>query len=243
MERSVIVISGDSKDSGLYKAKRIDNYPGMPGVSGEAMLTAMYAQLSASGAELVRGIALSAVKTKKGFMVSVGNDAYQSRTLIVAVGAAKGVVYENEDKLLGRGVSYCAVCDGALYKNKPVVVLALRSDAEEEAEQLRRIGCDVTVIDPKGKKIAFIGDDKLTAVKVDGEELAAACVFVLRAAIAPAALISGLEISDGAIIADRLGRTSIEGLFAAGDCGGKPYQVAKAVGEGQIAAYSANDLI
>ena len=76
-------------------------------------------------------------------MVSVGTDVYTGSALILATGAAQPKPYPGEAELLGRGVSYCATCDGMLYRGKRVAVIGLSADAEEEAEFLRGIGCEV----------------------------------------------------------------------------------------------------
>ncbi|MDR2531053.1 MAG: FAD-dependent oxidoreductase [Oscillospiraceae bacterium] len=241
--RSVLVIAGEHRDSGLFKAKRIDNYPGMPGVSGAELLSLIDAQLAACGAQIVRGVAVSAAKLKSSLMVSVGADAYSARALILAVGAVRGAAFPGEEQLLGRGVSYCAVCDGAFYKGKRVVVLAMRSNAEDEAETLRRLGCLVTVVEPKGKSIKLEGESRLRAVQVDDDTLEAECAFILRPAVAPDSLLPGLALADGAIQTDRACRTNIDAVYAAGDCAGKPLQIAKAVGDGLIAAFSVNDAL
>ena len=72
----------------------------------------------------------------------------------------------------------------------------------------------------------------------DGTELAVDGLFVLRDAIAPATLLPGLEVCKGQIVADRTMATNIPGCFACGDCTGAPYQYAKAIGEGNVAAHS-----
>jgi len=223
MKRRALLIGSDYRDSGLYKAHRIDNYPGLPSVSGKELLERFYEQLNqADGVEFVKGLALSVMKLKSGFMVSVGADVYQGKTLIIAIGAQRGKTLPGESELLGHGVSYCAVCDGALYKNKRVAVVKLRSDCEEDIEILRRFGCEVTELNA-----SEIGD--LREMNYD-------CIFVLRNAVEVNTLLPNLIISGDV-------ETNIERVFAAGDCVGKPLQIAKAVGEGQIAAFKANEFI
>ena len=84
------------------------------------------------------------------------------------------------------------------------------------------------------------GEKKVTAVVLaDGERVPVDGVFCLRSAVAPAALLPGLAMDGPHIAADRQCRTNLPGCFAAGDCTGRPYQIARAVGEGNIAAHSA----
>jgi len=79
----------------------------------------------------------------------------------------------------------------------------------------------------------------VTGVLLDGEFHEAGGVFILRQTVAPTAILPGLEMENGYVRTDRQMRTSARGVFAAGDCTGKPLQIAKAVGEGLIAALSA----
>ena len=119
-----------------------------------------------------------------------------------------------------------------------VAVLGWTGSAEREADFLRSIGCAVRYYDrPRGVEI--LGDETVTGVRVNGREEAADAVFLLRPAVAPAALLPGLAMENGSVTVDRQMATNLPGVFAAGDCTGAPYQVAKAVGEGLIAGQSA----
>ena len=136
--------------------------------------------------------------------------------------------------------SYCATCDGMLYRNKSVVVLGLSADAPAEAEYLRSLGCQVTYLAPKkSDKLEIKGEQTVTAVNSGGEDIPCDGVFILREAVAPTDLLPDLETTEGVIRVDRNMSTNIPGVFAAGDCAGAPLQVSKAVGEGHIAALSA----
>ena len=125
-----------------------------------------------------------------------------------------------------------------LYRGRNVVVLGWTGSAEREADFLRGIGCAVRYYDrPQGVEI--LGEEAVTGVRVNGREEAADAVFLLRPAVAPAALLPGLAMENGSVTVDRQMATNLPGVFAAGDCTGAPYQVAKAVGEGLIAGQSA----
>ena len=86
-----------------------------------------------------------------------------------------------------------------------------------------------------GTKLEVLGTDKVTGLRLDGEEYPCDGIFILRQAVAPADLLPGLAMEEGSIVVDRNMATNLEGVFAAGDCTGKPWQVSKAVGEGLIA--------
>ncbi|MFR3291275.1 MAG: NAD(P)/FAD-dependent oxidoreductase [Lachnospiraceae bacterium] len=137
-------------------------------------------------------------------------------------------------------MSYCATCDGMLYRGKKVAVIGLSADAPEEAEFLRSIGCEVEYFDAaRAKKYEIRGSQRVEALIADGTEYAVECVFILRAGVAPGSLVPGLELEGPHIKVNADMATSVPGVFAAGDCVGAPYQVGKAVGEGNIAGISA----
>ena len=127
-----------------------------------------------------------------------------------------------------------------LYRNKNVAVIGLCADAPEEAEFLRSIGCNVEYFDrSRAKSYEIRGEQTVTALIADGVEYPVDGIFILRSGVAADLLMYGLELENGAIVTDRNMRTNLEGIFAAGDCTGLPYQLPKAVGEGNIAALSA----
>ena len=118
------------------------------------------------------------------------------------------------------------------------------ADTEEEAGILRNMGCAVEVFTSRTAKYAILGENRVAALSVNGEEHPCDAVFILRPAAAPDTLLSGLAMDGVHIAVDKATmQTSVEGVFAAGDCTGKPYQIAKAVGDGNIAALSAAQYI
>lgn len=239
--RSVCIIGAAPEDSPLWNTERIDNYPGMPSVSGRELILTMRNQAVSCGVELMQGRVLSVMPLGSEFGVSVGADFVQCGAVIIASGLARGGELPGERELLGRGVSYCATCDGMLYRKRPVVVLGFCSEAQEEAEFLRSIGCAVTYLEGKAAARCAIerAEGGVVVKTAEGEEISAACAFILRSGVAADALLPGLETRGGLIVTDSDMRTSVPGVFACGDCTGAPFQIAKAVGEGNIAALSA----
>ncbi|MDR0861585.1 MAG: FAD-dependent oxidoreductase [Oscillospiraceae bacterium] len=236
--KAVAVLSNPRAESGLYKARVIDNYPGFPGVSGAKLSGELTAHAQGAGAKLIAGRALSAISAGGKFGVSYGSEFITAKALIIATGAEQVSLFDGESELLGRGVSYCATCDGMLYRGKNVVAICLSPDAREEADYLKSIGCNVTELMTESVKI--VGDKQVTAVNADGVDYPCDGVFIFRNTIAYSSLLPALETTeDGSIRVDSGMRTNIDGVFAAGDCAGRPHQIAKAVGEGQIAALNA----
>lgn len=236
--RSVLVVSNPLEENPLWPSERVDNYPGMPGVSGRELLGVMRRQAEEAGADFVTGRALTALPVSDTWYIGVGTDMHNAKAVVLAAGVARGKKFPGEAEFLGRGVSYCATCDGMLYRGKPVAVLGYSDSARREADFLREIGCSVTYFHRPGT-CAIQGDTVVRSVTCDGETADVAGVFLLRPAMAPADLFPGLELDNGYVTVDRRMATNLPGLFAAGDCTGGPLQVAKAVGEGLIAGQSA----
>jgi len=238
---SVTVISNDSAGSGLYKAPLIDNYPGLPGISGPELLGKLTAHAQDAGAALITGKVSAILPTGGMFQVGYDAEIASSLSVILATGVAQTALFPGEEELLGRGVSYCATCDGMLFRGKRICVACLSPEAEKEAEYLSAIGCEVIKL--QTRKIRINGENRVASVTADGENIECAGVFILRQAIAPHLLLPGLQTEDGHISAGAMAGTNIPGVFAAGDCAGKPYQIAKAAGQGLVAALSASEYI
>jgi len=249
--KSVLVIGNRWQDSPLARAERVDNYLGMPGMTGMEMLEAFQRHAQEMGVEMVTGKVLSIMEWE-GFNLTVGSQLYQGSALILAPGVVRQAKFPGEETYLGRGVSYCATCDGMLYRSKPVAVVGRSKDAPHEAAYLKSIGCQVVYVAPKrpdqleedipfiqAAKLAVKGEQTVTALEADGADIPVNGVFILREAVAPGDLLPGLTLEKGAIQVDRSMATSVPGVFAAGDATGAPLQVSKAVGEGLIAALSA----
>lgn len=249
--KSVLVIGNRWQDSPLARAERIDNYLGMPGLTGVEMLEAFQRHAQEMEVEMVTGKVLSIMEWE-GFHLTVGSQIYQGSALILAPGVVRQAKFPGEETYLGRGVSYCATCDGMLYRNKPVAVVGRSKDAPHEAAYLKSLGCQVVYVAPKrpeeleedipfiqAAKLAVKGEQTVTALEADGADIPVSGVFILREAVAPGDLLPGLTFQNGAIQVDRSMATSVPGVFAAGDVTGAPLQVSKAVGEGLIAALSA----
>lgn len=249
--KTCVIIGNRWQSSPLARAEKIDNYLGLPARNGYELLEMFQKHAETAGVEFVFGRAIS-LMIWNGFSVTVGMETVQGNALVMAPGVVRQAKFPGEQEFLGRGVSYCATCDGMLYRDKPVVVVGRTPDAPEEAKYLQNIGCRVTYTAPTrpehldngipfaaAKQIEIKGHQAVDAVSLDGRSFPCAGVFVLRASLAPTDLLPTLETDNGYIKVDRAMCTNLEGVFACGDCTGVPLQIAKAVGEGHIAGLSA----
>ena len=248
---SVIVLSHPGASDWLARAERIDNYPGMPGVSGQEMLTVMRAQAEELGAQLREGLVRQVLSMGDSFSISVGNDFVDAKAVCLCMGAKKPRLLPGEEALIGRGVSYCGTCDGMFYRGRTVAVVAQAKEAVEEANFLanlcqkviyfgaRDAALDTRVEVRSEKPEAILGEMQVTGIRAGGTDFAVDGVFLFRDAVALDHLLPELT-SEGAFIpVGRDMRTNVSRVYAAGDITGKPLQIAKAVGEGCVAALSA----
>ncbi|MDO5297919.1 MAG: FAD-dependent oxidoreductase [Clostridia bacterium] len=248
-DKSIVVIGQNT--GWLTRAAHIGNYPGLPDISGQGLLDAMITQAEAMGAQLRPGVVHQILPMGESFALSLGADFLEARRVILCTGARQPRLLPGENELLGRGVSYCGTCDGMLYRGKRVAVIAQGPEALSEANFLASLCESVTFFGkPNGaldsriavsdqKPEAILGEARATGLRADGTDLPFDGVFIFREALALSSLLPGLKMDGAFIRVDRQMRTSVPGVFAAGDCTGAPLQVAKAVGEGCVAALCA----
>lgn len=248
-DKSVVVIGQNM--GWLAHAHSIANYPGLPDISGHDLLEAMKKQAQDLGAELRPGVVHQIVSLGSSFALSLGADFIEAERIILCTGAKQPKLLPGESELLGRGVSYCGTCDGMFYRGKRVAVIAQGPEAVSEANFLAGLCSEVVYFGAKEdalddritvcgqKPEAILGESTATGLKAGGEDFPFDGVFIFRETAALSTLLPGLEMDGAFIRVDRRMKTNLPGVFAAGDCTGQPLQVAKAVGEGCVAAISA----
>ena len=143
-----LVIRGLEAGGQLTLTTLVENFPGFPkGVQGPELIERMQNQAAEFGAEFMEGYVIGADLSLRPFVIDLGSETVEARTLIVASGAsAKLLGLESERKLLGHGVSTCATCDGYFYRGKEVVVVGGGDTAAEEAIFLTRYAAQVSII-------------------------------------------------------------------------------------------------
>ena len=250
--KKVLLLGSNDLSTKLQKAHRIDNYLGLPAISGSDLAAAFTSHLQSMNISITEDKINAIYPMGDYYALQGANGIYESRTLILATGVIMGKQLPGEAELLGRGVSYCATCDAALYRGKEVAVIGYSEKEEEEALFLCQMCAKVYYFPmykgtfPAHDKLVVVEETPQQIVQENGKRRVVASnsydvdgVFVLRDSIAPSQLIPGLKLDGIHAEVDRRMATKLDGCFACGDIAGLPYQYIKAAGEGNNAALSA----
>ncbi|MGH9716975.1 MAG: thioredoxin-disulfide reductase [Candidatus Acidiferrales bacterium] len=271
-----IVLDGYEPGGQLALTTEVENFPGFPdGILGPEFIERARKQAQRFGAEFCPGEVTLVDLSKPPFKITAGKQSYECETLIVASGAsARTLGLESERQLLGHGVSTCATCDGAFFRNREIVVVGGGDTAMEEATFLTKFAKKVTLIHRrsefrasrimldrahKNEKIQFltpyviehvenVANKAVDCVKLRNTEtnetktIATEGVFVAIGHDPNTKVFKGeLAMDDaGYLIAHDGAKTSVEGVFAAGDVQDHRYrQAVTAAGSGCMAALEA----
>lgn len=245
------------KDFGsLSTAEKIENYYGLSRpLSGLELAKTGVAQAQALGVQVEEAEVL-ALEKEESFLLSTENETYWAKAVLLATGKKRSSLKVKDlDAYVGRGVSFCAVCDSFFYRKKPLALLGNSRYTLHEYEELRHFTDQITVC-TNGRELAADGfpeglpvrKEKLLAAQGDGRiqrlvfesgpALEIDGVFVAEgtaSALDFAAKI-GVAVENGSVLTDENRMTNLPGLFAAGDCTGGLLQVSTAVADGALAA-------
>lgn len=272
-ELSSVVLEKDYMGSGqIAVSEQVDNYPGLPAISGYDLGEAFREHAVSLGAQVKEGEAINVSPAQGGYKITLkSGEILEAKTVIVTAGTSyRHLGIKGEDK---RGISFCAVCDGAFYKDKTVAVIGGGDTALGDAVYLSKIAKKVYVIHRRDEFRAnkslqtrvksvenieplysavpeeFLGGDMVNAIKLkqDGNEktLDVDGVFIAIGSVPNTDILNGLcELEGGYIKAGEDCKTSAAGIFAAGDVRTKPLrQVVTAAADGAVAAEAAASYI
>lgn len=257
----------------LNKLNEVENYPGFKKTSGKEILSSLLEQTSSLGIEIEKGSVQTILADPKGFKVISDKEAYITKAVIIASGLSRAdKPLPGEKEFLGRGVSYCATCDGSFFKDDEVVVYGNNDIALEEALYLSNIvktlhfvvtGDSILGDESLVKKlqsqnnidiiysktILSINGDMFRVSEItlsDGTSIPCHGVFPYTGNKSSSDFLSNLkpETSGSFIVTDENMKTNIDGLFAIGDVRQKGLrQLVTAASDGAIAALEANKYV
>ncbi|MDB2151260.1 NAD(P)/FAD-dependent oxidoreductase [Clostridium butyricum] len=251
--KKFVIFGNDELSGKLVKAQKINNYLGFYGMSGVEIKEQFDSHIKSMDIKITNERINNIYSMGDYFALMANDKTYEALTVILATGVNFGKPFEGEERLLGKGVGYCATCDAPLYKNKVVTIIAYNKKEESEANFVVSIASKVYYIpmynenmelDPKievikGIPIKIEGQNKVEKLILKDREIETEGLFILRESVSPGQLVPGLKVTENHVEVDRLMKTNLNGCFAAGDIVGMPYQYIKAAGEGNIAALSA----
>lgn len=241
----VLIDISSSMGSQITQTSDVDNYTGFEKVNGMELVIKFYEHAKALNAPMVNDEVQEITKENGFFTVKCAQGEYKSKTVIYCSGAShRELGVKGEKKLLGRGVGYCAVCDGFFYRNKTVVVVGGGNTAVTDALYLSKICKKVILVhrrdslraekilverleNAENVEIMFnsevseiLGEKSADGVLLkNGEKLDCDGVFIAVGIVPRSETVKNLAKLDrsGYIVADESGKTSLDGLFAAGD--------------------------
>lgn len=266
--RDVLVLERESIGGQIATSPKVENYPAAASISGAELSDRLFEQATALGAEVDFGDVVSLTKTEGGFAAETEDGTFEAKSVIIASGVHhRKLGVEREEELFGRGVSYCAVCDGAFYKGKRVAVVGGGNTALSAAvflagicekvylihrreefraekylvEQVRKLA-NLEVVTPNTVS-QLLGEERLGGLRLaDGRELELEGLFVCIGKVPDNAAFSSLVdlTEDGFVDAGEACTTRTEGVFVAGDCRKKEIrQLTTAAADGSVAALAA----
>lgn len=267
---NVLIVENQAVGGQMGRTLEIENYPGFATVNGFQLAMSMQEQCTTLGVEFAYGNIENLDLDGKDKKLTIDGEEYSSKAVIIATGTTPTYLnIKGEKEFAGRGVSYCAVCDGGFFKDKNVIVVGGGNTALEDAMYLQRFAKTVYLAhrrdEYRASKILIdklnesnvkqlksyvideiVGDNKVTKVKVKNLKTNAISdinmdgVFVAVGQTPTASLFSVKKNERGYILVDQEMKTSIDGVFAAGDVTEKQIrQIVTACSDGAIAAESA----
>lgn len=246
------------KDYGaLGKTAHIDNYYGfVDTITGPELLEKGINQAKRLGVEVIKDEVLG-IDNFPDFNVKTINGEYQSKTVLLATGKNQvNLRVKGFNDFIGKGISYCAICDGFIYRNKKIGLVGNKEFMLEELEVLKNFSEDITIftngmdlsVELKDEKIVtekiteIKGDEKINQVVTENNTFDVDVLFIAIGSPSASdfALRMGAFLDKNNIVVDENFMTNIPGLFAAGDCIGGLLQIVKATSDGAHAAIAVN---
>lgn len=252
-QKNVCIITDGN--SALKRTNKIENYYGIVSISGEDLYNTGVEQAEKLEIPIVKD-EVTNISFEKHFIVRTVNSEYEAKYVVIATGTNRAAPkVKGIKEFEGKGISYCAICDGFFYKDKNVAVVGSGNYAIHEAETLKLIANSVTILTNGQKMIEnrdaadfevdetpireFRGDNVIKEVEFENNNTKAidgVFIAIGTASSVDLARKIGAVIKGNNIVTNENMQTTVRGLYACGDCTGGLLQVNKAVYEGAVAA-------
>lgn len=273
-KKDVVILDTGTLGGQVNLSHAIANYPGFDEIAGYQLARNMKKQAKSFGCVIRSSVEISSIDLSGDMkQVVTSDETYQARIVIIAAGGSPRTLnLESEDRLRGKGISYCATCDGDFFQDQEIVVVGGGNSALEEAVSLTQYASRVTIVHQfdhfqayahaveeveandkieiilESEVEEFLGEDGLTGVRIknmntgETSEIKATGAFIFIGYVPNSEMFKDHVAlnENGEITTDELCRTSVEGVYAAGDVREKRYrQITTAVSDGTIAALTA----
>ena len=263
---SCVIFEKESPGGQLNKTHKIENYPGFVDLDGTTLAFRMYSQIESLSVDLKVEEVINISEYCDGIEIKTNNNLYESKYVIIASGRIpRKLDIPNYNKYYGKGISYCAICDGALYKNKDIAIIGGGNSAMEAVSYMKNIANNIYLIsrsqnlraDEAEKKVLdssnvdviygakvteVIGKESVEKIKLNnGNNLNVSAIFVCIGQDVNSNYYKklNLKVDSLGLIVDKYMKTSNDKIYACGDAVSKElYQVITANSEGAIAANS-----
>lgn len=252
--KKTLIIHNDN--GGLKKAQKIENYYGFEnGIEGEELYQIGIKQAENIGVEVKKEEIIKIESANENFKVVTDLNIYEAKSIIIAIGTKRNKAnIKGIKELEGKGISYCAICDGFFYRNKNVSVIGSGNYALSETNDLLPIANKITIL-TNGEKAPEFRADNVEVItkpieKIEGENKVEEVLFKDNTKIKTEGIFIAQGTAGSIELAKKIGlvttdngnikvnekmETNIKGIYACGDCTGDILQVSKAVYEGAVA--------
>lgn len=262
--QDVLIIEENVPGGQLNKINTVENYPGFTKIDGPTLATEIFTQTRDLNIEYLFEKVISTELEGQLKIVTTNNQKLTCKYLVIATGRLSKKLFTDDDEYIGKGISYCGICDGPLYKDKNVVVVGGANSAIEEALYLSNICKNVTMIvrsdslkgdnllinkilETKNIKCVYnsnvteynIENNKLASIKINNDEIIETDGLFISIGSSPSADVFDVDKEKDFILVNEEGMTNTDNVYACGDIIKKNvYQLTTAASEGTIVAYS-----
>lgn len=262
--QDILIIEENVPGGQLNKINTIENYPGFTKIDGPTLASEIFTQTRNLNIDYLFEKVVSTDLTGEIKKVTTNNQILTCKYLVIATGRLSKKLFTDDEKYIGKGISYCGICDGTLYKDKNVVVVGGANSALEEALYLSNICKKVTMIvrgdSLKGDNLLInkifetknincvynsnvteynIENNKLVSIKLNDKEIIDTDGLFVSIGSSPSADVFNVDKEKGFIVVNEEGMTNIDNVYACGDIIKKSvYQLTTAASEGTKVAYS-----